>query len=230
MTNPGEHIVDKNQGKAVIAGFHSETSEPEVIQLLKESITEIGMTTENARIECPAKPITHVFIHFKNDDERNKYIRSANMLRKELRGRKSEISRSMDAEERFHQKRMWYVKYCIHVKHIVPLDSITTNWTLKHIAVKGQIVVKTCQSGNLKYIKCQDIETEVEGQVEKWQSKTHRNDCEQSRERSQTKRRRKDYELSDANYDTRNLQSNRSASEGGGRDKLKKLTGTSQHA
>ena len=29
-----------NQGKAVITGFHSETSEPEVIQLLKESITE----------------------------------------------------------------------------------------------------------------------------------------------------------------------------------------------
>ena len=77
----------------------------------------------------------------------------------------------MDVEERFHQKRMEYVKYCIHVTHNVPLDSITTNWTLKHVSVKGQIVVKTCQSGNLKYIKYQDIEAEVEGQVEKWQSK-----------------------------------------------------------
>ena len=47
-------------------------SEPVVIQLLKESITEIGMTIENARIECSAKPITHAFIRFKNDDERNK--------------------------------------------------------------------------------------------------------------------------------------------------------------
>ena len=47
----GEH-VDRNQGKAVITGFHSETPEPEVIQLLKASITEIGMTIENARIEC----------------------------------------------------------------------------------------------------------------------------------------------------------------------------------
>ena len=62
----GAH-VDRNQGKAVKTGFHSETSEPEVIQLLKESITEIGMTIENARIECSAKPITHAFIHFKND-------------------------------------------------------------------------------------------------------------------------------------------------------------------
>ena len=58
------------------------------------------------RIECTATPNTHAFIHFKNDDERNKYIRSANMLKKELRGRKLKITRSMDAEERFHQKRM----------------------------------------------------------------------------------------------------------------------------
>ena len=66
---------------------------------------------------------------------------------------------------------MGYVKCCIHVKHNIPLDSTTTNWTLKHRSVKGQIVVKTCQSGNLKYIKYQDFETEVEGQMEKWQSK-----------------------------------------------------------
>ena len=92
---PRRARVDQNQGKAVITGFHSGTSEPEVIQLLKESITEKGMTIENARIECPAKPITHAFIHFENDDERNKYVRSANMLRKELRGRKLKITRSL---------------------------------------------------------------------------------------------------------------------------------------
>ena len=73
----------------------------------------------------------------------------------------------MDAEERFHNKRMGYVEYCFHTRLNIPLDSITTNWTLKHIAVRGQIVVKTCQSGNLKCIKYQDIETEVEGQMEK---------------------------------------------------------------
>ena len=112
----GAH-VDRNQVKAVITGFHSETSEPEVIQLLKESIAEIVMTMENARIECTAKPITHAFIHFKNDEERNKFVRSANMLKKELRGRKLKITRSMDAEERFHQKSMGFVKYHIHEKH-----------------------------------------------------------------------------------------------------------------
>ena len=143
------------------------------------------MTIENARIECSAKPITHAFIHFKNDEERNKFVRSANMLKKELRGRKLKITRSMDAEERFHQKRMEYVKYCIHVKHDIPLDSITKNWALKHISVKGQKVVKTCQSGNLTYIRYQS--------KDKWKNgnqKTHRNDCEQSREWSKTKGRR----------------------------------------
>ena len=54
----------------------------------------------------------------------------------------------------------------------VPLESITPNWTLKHVSVKVQIVVKKCQSGSLKYIKYEDIETDVEGQMEKWQSKT----------------------------------------------------------
>ena len=76
----------------------------------------------SARIECPAKPITHAFIHFMNDGDRNKFIRSANMLKKELRGRKVKITRSMDAAERFHNKRMGYVKYCIHTRHNILLS------------------------------------------------------------------------------------------------------------
>ena len=103
--NKKEH-VGENQGKTVITGFHSETTESEITQLLKEMINEIGMDFGSARIECPAKPITHAFIHFVNDGERNKFIRSANMLKKELRGRKIKITRSMDAEERFHIKRI----------------------------------------------------------------------------------------------------------------------------
>ena len=96
--------------------------ESEVTQLLKESMIEVGADIGNARIECTAKPITHAFIHFKNDGERNKFIRSPNMLEKELRGRKIKRTRSMDAEERFHNKRIGYVKYYIHMKHNVPLE------------------------------------------------------------------------------------------------------------
>ena len=48
---------DQNQGKAVVTGFHSETSESEVDKLLKETITEMGMSIENARIERSASQL-----------------------------------------------------------------------------------------------------------------------------------------------------------------------------
>ena len=58
------------QEKIVITGFHSETTESEVTQLLRELINEIGMDFGSARIECTAKPITNAFIHFMNDGDR----------------------------------------------------------------------------------------------------------------------------------------------------------------
>ena len=66
---------------------------------------------------------------------------------------------------------MEYVKYYVHMKHNVPLESINTNWTMKYVSINGQIVVKTVQSGNFKYIKYQDVEAEVEEQMQKWQTK-----------------------------------------------------------
>ena len=132
----------------MITRFHTETTEPEVTQLLREMINEVGMDFGSARIECTAKPITHAFIHFMNNGDRNKFIRSANMLKKELRGRKVKITISMDAEEKFHNRRMGHVKYCIHTRHNIPLSFISLNRTEKHVSVKGQIVVKTCQSGS----------------------------------------------------------------------------------
>ena len=164
--------VDENQGKTVITGFHSETTESEVTPLLREIINEIGMDFGSARIECPAKPITHAFIHFMNNGDRNKFIRSANMLKKELRGRKVKITRSMDAEERSTTKECDMSNNCIHTRHNIPLSLISLNWTAKHVSVKGQIVVKTCQSGSLKFSKHQDAKMA--------DKKTHRNDCEQS--------------------------------------------------
>ena len=57
--------------QAVATGFHGDSSEHEVEQLLKETITEIGMSTQNPKIECLAKRITHAFICVKDTDERN---------------------------------------------------------------------------------------------------------------------------------------------------------------
>ena len=72
-------ILVRVKEKQWITGFHSETTESEVTQLLREMINEIGMDFGSARIECTAKPITHAFIHFMNHGDRNKFIRSANM-------------------------------------------------------------------------------------------------------------------------------------------------------
>ena len=58
-----------------------------------------------------------------------------------------------------------------HTRHNIPLSLISLNWTSKYVSVIGQIVVKTCQSGSLKFIKYQDVEDEVEEQMQKWQTK-----------------------------------------------------------
>ena len=157
-----------NQSETVMTGLHKETTESEVAVTLKEMMKEIGMEFERVKLVCPAKPITHAFIYFENDNERNKFIRSANMLQRELRGRKIRITRSMEAEERFYNKRIGYVKSCINKKYGVPLYSISLNWTTKHVSIKGQIVVKTCQDGSLKFSKYQD---EVDELMQKWQTK-----------------------------------------------------------
>ena len=157
------------------------------------------MSIENARIECPAKPSTHAFIHFKNEDGRNKYVRSANTLRKELRGRKLKITRSMDAEERSHQKRMGYVKNCIHMRHNIPLNSISMNWTSKHVSVKGQTVVKTCPKvDNLSISNIKTLILRSNIRRKNGSQKTHRNDCEQSRDGTKTQRYRKIQEATEA--------------------------------
>ena len=148
---------DQNHGKAEATEFHCDTSEQEVAQLLRKTVTEIGMSTKYAKIECPAKLTTHAFIYFKGKDERNKYVKSANMLR-----------RGLIAEGRFHHKRLGFFKCCIHTRHSIPLNSISLNWISKYVSVYGQIAVRACQSGSLKY---QDIESEVQDQMEKWLAK-----------------------------------------------------------
>ena len=163
--------MNANQSETVITGLHSETTESEVTDMLKEMMNDIGMDFGSVKLACPAKPITHAFIYFANDNERNKFIRSANMLKKELRGRKIRITRSMEAEERFCNKRLGYIKSSIHKKHGVPLEQISLNWNTKHVSVKGQMVIKTCLDGSLKFNKYQDVEDEVDELMQKWQTK-----------------------------------------------------------
>ena len=100
------------------------------------------------------------------------------------------------------------------------------NWTLKHVSVKGQIVVKTCQSGSLKYIKYQDIETEVEGQNVKMAIKKLIATTVSSREMGQKRRDEGKTTSSQMHTTTQeNQRSDGSTREGGGRDKLRKVDG-----
>ena len=105
----------------------------------------------------------HTCIHSLHKRWRKKHIyQIGEHVEKRTERKKIKITRSMDAEERFHSKRMWYVKYCIHMRHNIPLSLISLKWTSKYV-----FVVKTCQSGSLKFIKYQDVEDEVEEQMQK---------------------------------------------------------------
>ena len=106
--------MNANQSETVKTGLHSETTESEVTDMLKEIMNDIGMDFGSVKLACLTKPIIHAFIYFANDNERNKFIRSANMLKKELKERKIRITRSMEAEERFCNKRLGYIKSSIH--------------------------------------------------------------------------------------------------------------------
>ena len=73
------------------------------------------------------------------------------------------------------------------------LQLIRLRRTLKHVSVEVQIVVKTCQSGNVKYINYKTLKQKSKDKWKNGSKKTYRNDCEPSREET-PKRRRKDYE------------------------------------
>ena len=103
---PNRFHDDQNQGKAVVTRFHSETSEAEVEQLLKETITEIGMSIDNVRIECPAKPNT-LLSSISRTMTRGTNTSGQRTCRKkkELRGKKIKMTRSFDTEEKISSEK-----------------------------------------------------------------------------------------------------------------------------
>ena len=90
---------EQNQRRAVATGFHDDTTKQEV----------------KSRCKRTTKLVTHAFFQFFVDcEERDKYIRSANMLKSELRGRKRRISPAMDVEERHYQMWIWICSFCVN--------------------------------------------------------------------------------------------------------------------
>ena len=77
---------DQNQKRAVVTGFHDDTTDQEEQQQLKENVITMGMTMEHIQRKCS----------FIDNDERDKFVRSANILMKDLRGRKKYFTKDLD--------------------------------------------------------------------------------------------------------------------------------------
>ena len=59
-------------------------------------------------------------------------------------------------------------KCCIHTRYNIPLVQIKLNRMTRHVSVDGQVVIRRCANGTLKYHKYQDIEAEFEQFTNKW--------------------------------------------------------------
>ena len=82
--------------------------------------------TEEYTIDCPAIPITHASVEFQNMKIRDRYVRSANMRKIELDGRRIKISPVLEAEERFDRKRLGFIK-CIDSQNQRNCTALDTN-------------------------------------------------------------------------------------------------------
>ena len=99
-TGVGYRRLDNAQGrsghvptdcKAVLHGFKTESKEQDVKAVVMESNKATGMREEYT-VDYPAIPITHVFVEFEDTRTRDRFVRSANMRKYELDGRRIRIS------------------------------------------------------------------------------------------------------------------------------------------
>ena len=148
--------------------------------VVENSIKATEMKDLEYTKDCLAKPTTHVFVEFQNMKIRDRYVRSAGMQKAELNGRTVRRSPVLDAEERFHRKRLGYVKCMIHKIKGIALPAIQMSYEKRNITIDGQVIAKLDASGKLKYNRFEDIDEDVQILMTRWLSKTSRHDCEQS--------------------------------------------------
>ena len=137
-----------------------------VMQVIKAT----GMKEEHT-VDFPAIPITHAFVEFQDTRTRDRFVRSANMRKYELDGRRIKISQALEPDERFDKKRLGYVKYVLNKDKGYALHWMKMNLQRKTITVNGQTIAMIDSNGLLKYNKYEDIEVEVQNLMEKWLTK-----------------------------------------------------------
>ena len=104
--------------------------------VIEESIKATGMKEEHT-VDCPAIPITHAFVEFQNMKIRDRYVRSANIRKIELDGRRIKISPVLESEERFDRKRLGFIKFAINKGKGIALHWIQMNNEKKSITIDG---------------------------------------------------------------------------------------------
>ena len=149
--------------------------------VVEKSIKATGMKDVEYTIDCPAIPITHVFVEFQNTKIRDRYVRPASMQKIDINGRTIRISPVLNAEEKFHRKIMGFVKFAIVKNKGIALHHIKLNQEKKSITINGQISAMTDDNGMLKYNKYEDADEDVQDLITKWLKKTRRHDCEQQK-------------------------------------------------
>ena len=106
----GESTKDKARNvpiecKAVLHGFKAESKEEKVKSVIVDPIEATGMTEENT-IDCPAIPITHAFVEFQKMKIRDRCVRSANMWKIELDGKKDQNIPRFGGRRKIRQKNI----------------------------------------------------------------------------------------------------------------------------
>ena len=98
---------------------------------------------------------------------RDWYVRSANMRKIELDGRRIKISPFLKANERFDRKRLGFIKCMIRKIKGIALHWIQMSYEKKSITIDGQFIAMIDASGKLRYNKYEDIDEEVQYQMKK---------------------------------------------------------------
>ena len=123
--------------KAVLHGFKTDSKEQDVRAIAMESIKATGMKDE-LTVDFPAIPITHAFVEFQDTKTRDRFVRSANMRRYELDGRRIKIPPALEPDERFDRKSLGYVKCVLHKEKGFALHWIHMNLQRKALRSTGR--------------------------------------------------------------------------------------------
>ena len=72
------------------------------------------------------------------------------------------ISPALDVVQRFHQKRLGFIKCVLHEKRYIPLHEIQLNHEKRSAMVNGQVIIKTGDDGALEYNQHHNIDEDVQ--------------------------------------------------------------------